>query len=76
VTHQETRMRLADIWEHLNECYRQWEQADEDGAEWLTSCLVRDLDECLRLCESFEPAFCGESSERHGHTTEPCSLSH
>lgn len=56
VTHQETKMRLADIWDHLNECYHQWEQADDEGAQWLTSCLVRDLDECRRLCESFELA--------------------
>jgi hypothetical protein len=56
MTHQETRMRLADIWEHLNECYQQWEQADDEGAEWLTYCLVRDLDECRRICESIELA--------------------
>ncbi|MBI3466505.1 MAG: hypothetical protein HY000_26115 [Planctomycetes bacterium] len=52
MTHHETKLRLADIWEHLSECYRQWQHADEDAARWLAPFLVRDLEECRRLCEA------------------------
>lgn len=49
---------MKDILEHLGQCYEQWQGAEGRVERYLAESMLRDLDECRRLCETL----------RHGST--------
>jgi hypothetical protein len=49
---------MKEILEHLDECHRQWQHADDRAEHYLAEAMKRDLEEVRRLCDSLrgEPA--------------------
>jgi hypothetical protein len=43
---------MKEILEHLDECHRQWQYADDQTERYLAEAMKRDLEEVRRLCDS------------------------
>ena len=49
---------MKEILEHLDECHRQWQHADDQTERYLAEAMKRDMEELRGLCDSLR----GESS--------------
>ena len=46
---------MKEVLEHLDDCHRQWQFAEDAAAgRYLAEAVERDLDELRRLCESLK----------------------
>lgn len=45
---------MKEVLEHLDECHRQWQFADDEIERYLADAMERDLEELRRICRSLK----------------------